>query len=128
MPRDELLLGRSEGNPSESPSSGIFFISHWFQFLKMQSQWHLLPCVSKVEQDVFGLIQKLDVQKCTWGGGRFSSLIRPQWTFTRCPGRFWTWAVSFLNLNPRSSPWILGVMLLVCGIGTHVTFLLSALE
>ena len=69
MPRDELLLGRSEGNPSESPSSGIFFISHWFQFSKMQSQWHLLPCVSKVEQDVFGLTQKLGVQKCTWEVG-----------------------------------------------------------
>lgn len=34
-----------------------------------------------------------------------------QWTFTRCPSRFWTWVVSFLNLNPRSSPWILGAVL-----------------
>ena len=51
-----------------------------------------------------------------------------QWTFTRCPGRFWTWVVSFLNLNPRSSPWILGAVLLVCGVGIHVTFLLRGLE
>lgn len=83
-----------------------------------------------MEQDEFGLQQeKLDIGKCTWGGGRLCFLTREQvcvsssqWTFTRCPGHFWTCVVSFLNLNPPSSPWILGAVLLVCGVGTHDIF------
>ena len=35
---------------------------------------------------------------------------------------FLTCVVSFLNLNPPSSPWILGAVLLVCGVGTHDIF------
>ena len=35
---------------------------------------------------------------------------------------FLTCVVSFLNLNPPSSPWILGAVLSVCGVGTHDIF------
>lgn len=39
----ERSLEEAGGTPSESPSSGIFFISCEFQFLKMPIKWHLSP-------------------------------------------------------------------------------------
>lgn len=56
------------------------------------------------------------VRKCPWEARHFFIFIRPQWSFPRCLGGFWTLVVSFSKPNPRSllGPYLLCCRLVVC--------------